>query len=224
MNSKHHMNNNSIYNNYINNTKTESHNKSNSIFQNNSKLYSINNIKPKFIRNLNEIISKCGQFIFNYLSIKEITLLRSINKLFYESINDYYEINLKEKLVLVSGKHEMKFNLDKSWDIFSFSSMLNFMCCSCNQPVKEMSEIVMYNENDINELSNNELSDIKTHKLSYLSRFKDNDSYNDYIIKLDNIIGLDNVPIEQKEEDENANEEEMINSQLKEKEESFTNS
>ena len=60
-------------------------------------------------------------------------------------INDYYEINLKEKLVLVSGKHEMKFNLDKSWDIFSFSSMLNFMCCSCNQPVKEMSEIVMYN-------------------------------------------------------------------------------
>ena len=95
MNPKHHMNNNSIYNNYINNTKTESHNKSNSIFQNNSKLYSINNIKPKFIRNLNEIISKCGQFIFNYLSIKEITLLRSINKLFYESINDYYEIRLK---------------------------------------------------------------------------------------------------------------------------------
>ncbi len=139
-------------------------------------------------------------------------------------INDYYEINLKEKLVLVSGKHEMKFNLDKSWDIFSFSSMLNFMCCSCNQPVKEMSEIVMYNENDINELSNNELSDIKTHKLSYLSRFKDNDSYNDYIIKLDNIIGLNNAPIEQREEDENANEEEMINSQLKEKEESFTNS
>ena len=98
------------------------------------------------------------------------------------------------------------------------------MCCSCNQPVKEMSEIVMYNENDINELSNNELSDIKTHKLSYLSRFKDNDSYNDYIIKLDNIIGLNNAPIEQREEDENANEEEMINSQLKEKEESFTNS
>ena len=67
-------------------------------------------------------------------------------------------------------------------------------------------------------------SDIKTHKLSYLSRFKDNDSYNDYIIKLDNIIGLNNAPIEQREEDENANEEEMINSQLKEKEESFTNS
>ena len=41
---------------------------------------------------------------------------------------------------------------------------------------------------------------------------------------MDNIIGLNNAPIEQREEDENANEEEMINSQLKEKEESFTNS
>ena len=95
MNSKYNMSNNSIYNNYINATKTESYNNSNSLFQNNSKLYSLNHIKPRFIRNLNEIISKSGQFIFNYLTIKEITLLRGINKLFYESVNDYYEIRLK---------------------------------------------------------------------------------------------------------------------------------
>ena len=94
--SKHNINNNIIYNNYINSTKTESYNNnSNNLFQNNSNIYSIIPIKPKFIKNLNEIISNSGQFIFNYLTIKEVTFLRGINKLFYESVNDYYEIRLK---------------------------------------------------------------------------------------------------------------------------------
>ena len=92
---KQNMLNNSIYNNYINNEKKELYNNSNELIQNNSNIYTIFSIKPKFIKNLNEIIINFGQFIFNYLTIKEITLLRGINRLFYEAINDYYEIRLK---------------------------------------------------------------------------------------------------------------------------------
>ena len=87
---KQNMSNNSIYNNYINNEKKELYNNSNELIQNNSNIYTIFSIKPKFIKNLNEIIINCGQFIFNYLTIKEITLLRGIIRLFYETINDYY--------------------------------------------------------------------------------------------------------------------------------------
>ena len=93
--SKQNMNNNSIYNNYINNERIELYNNSNELFQNSSNIYNVLSIKPKLIKNLNEIIINCGQYIFNYLTIKEITLLRGINRLFYESINDYYEIRLK---------------------------------------------------------------------------------------------------------------------------------
>ena len=95
MASKHNLNNNSKYNDIINNTKTESYNNSNNLLQNNSNIYGISNIKPKFIKNLNEIITNYGQFIFNYLTLTEISLLRGINKLFYETINDYYELRLK---------------------------------------------------------------------------------------------------------------------------------
>ena len=88
-------NNNYINNTYVNKTKTEFYNNSNNLLQNNSNVYSIFPVKPKYIKNLNDVISNCGQFIFNFLTIKEITLLREINKLFYEAINEYYEIRLK---------------------------------------------------------------------------------------------------------------------------------
>ena len=79
-----------------NNIKTESNNNnSNYLFQNNTNLFSIYPLKPKFIKTFNEIITNYGKFIFNYLTIKELSLLRGINKLFHEVINDYYEIRLK---------------------------------------------------------------------------------------------------------------------------------
>ena len=149
-------------------------------------------------------------------------------------IKDFYEIKLKERAVLLSGKHELEFLLDKSWNKFSFSSMFDFMCCTCNQPINENSEIVIYsngfkisddNYEDNNDIkNNNEFTDRKNNKINYLSKFKDNDSYNDYIIKMDNIIGLDNTFLEKKdEEDNNGNDNENLNSQLKEKEDSFIN-
>ena len=55
------------------NIEIEFYNNSNNLLQNNSNVYSIFPIKPKYIKNLNDVISNCGQFIFNFLTIKEIT-------------------------------------------------------------------------------------------------------------------------------------------------------
>ena len=145
-------------------------------------------------------------------------------------IKDYCDIKLKEQIILLCGKHEMELVLDKSWKLFWFSGMLDFMCCSCKQPVNDNAEIIMLNDSKKNgdnileeAISNDELTDKKLiKKINYLNKFKDNDSYNDYIIKLDDILGLENTLLGQKEGDIDENE--VINSQIKDKDDSYTNS
>ena len=80
------------------------------------------------------------------------------------------------------------------------------------------------NENDIIEDINNEEIKDKTliKKFDYLNKFKDNDSYNDYIIKLDTIF-KDNSLMDKNNEDNDEDEKEILNSQIKDKDESFTN-
>ena len=95
MTSNQSINNNSIYNNIINNTKTKEYNNSDNLLEENSNLYKLAQIRPRIIKHLNEIVTNCGQYIFNYLTLKELSLIRGINKLFCEAINDYYEIRLK---------------------------------------------------------------------------------------------------------------------------------
>ena len=85
------MDNNTLYN----NIKTKTYNNSDNLLEENSNIYKIFQIKPKIIKHLNEVISNCGQYIFNFLTLKELSLIRGLNKLFCESINDYYEIRLK---------------------------------------------------------------------------------------------------------------------------------
>ena len=145
-------------------------------------------------------------------------------------IKDYCDIKLKEQIILLCGKHEMELVLDKSWKLFWFSGMFDFMCCSCKQPVNDNAEIIMLNDTKKNgdnileeAISNDELTDKKLiKKINYLNKFKDNDSYNDYIIKLDEILGLENTLLGQKEGDIDENE--VINSQIKDKDDSYTNS
>ena len=53
---------------------------------------------------------------------------------------------------------------------------------------------------------------------------KDYDSYNDYIIKIDNIMGIDNSDLDIKDnQEDDKNENEATNNHIKDKEESFTN-
>ena len=143
-------------------------------------------------------------------------------------INNFLEINLQkegEGTKLLTGKHALEFMLDKSWSLFKISNIFKFSCCSCNQPLNEGSELIIYGEDKENmesQINNDDLKNKK--KMEYYSKFKDYDSYNDYIIKIDNIIGLDNSELNIKDKQENeGNENENSNIQIKDKEESFTN-
>ena len=143
-------------------------------------------------------------------------------------INNYLEINFNENTKLLTGKHELEFSLVKSFNLFGLSNIFKMSCCSCNQPNGDPAELIIYNEDNYDKDSNLKLSneDLKNKgiiKYNYYNKFKDCDSYNDYIIKLDNIIGLDNFDLDCKDNQENENENEASNNQIKDKEESFTN-
>ena len=144
-------------------------------------------------------------------------------------IKDSLDLKLKEQITLLCGRHQIELTLDKSWSLFGASGMFDFMCCSCKQPINDNAELIMTkqtnnNENDIIEDINNEEIKDKTliKKFDYLNKFKDNDSYNDYIIKLDTIF-KDNSLMDKNNEDNDEDEKEILNSQIKDKDESFTN-
>ena len=144
-------------------------------------------------------------------------------------IKDSLDLKLKEQITLLCGRHQIELILDKSWSLFGASGMFDFMCCSCKQPINDNAELIMTkqtnnNENDIIEDINNEEIKDKTliKKFDYLNKFKDNDSYNDYIIKLDTIF-KDNSLMDKNNEDNDEDEKEILNSQIKDKDESFTN-
>ena len=104
-------------------------------------------------------------------------------------------------LQLLSGKHELNFYLIKKVNLLGFPLNFNILCCSCNQSAKDSGEFIMDEHRQSQKANNNngkELYDnntyntlsVKTEKMDYYKRFKDCDSYNDYIIHLDSIIGV----------------------------------
>ena len=137
-------------------------------------------------------------------------------------INNCLEINFNENTKLLTGKHELIFSLVKSWNFLGLSNIFKMSCCPCSQPNGDQAELIIYNEDNYDKDSiakiNEDLNNKKLKKYNYYNKFKDNDSYNDYIIKLDNI---DNYDIDCKDNQENENE--ASNNQIKDKEESFTN-
>lgn len=148
-------------------------------------------------------------------------------------IKDSCELQLKDQMTLVCGRHEMEFILDKSWKLFLFSDIFDLMCCTCKQPVNENAELIIMKDTNKNidnvlyeeVISNNDSTNKKIiKKVSYLNKFKDNDSYNDYIIKLDNNLEFENSLLNRKDDENDEEEEnENINSHIKDKDESFTN-
>jgi hypothetical protein len=137
--------------------------------------------------------------------------------------------NENENTKLLTGKHELEFSLVKSWSLLGISNIFKFSCCSCNQPLGDQAELIIYGEDNIDKesdlkMSNEDLKNKTLKKYNYYSKFKDYDSYNDYIIKIDNIIGLDNSDLDIKNNQGNdGNDNEATNNQIKDKEESFTN-
>ena len=105
-------------------------------------------------------------------------------------------------LQLVSGKHEFSFLLSRKKNVFGLSLFFNIWCCNYTQGAKDSGEFIMdehrqnqkekkngkelYDNNTFNTLSIGQRGD----QMDYYNRFKDCDSYNDYIINLDFIVGV----------------------------------
>ena len=118
-------------------------------------------------------------------------------------IKNTKQIELEQpSLTLISGKHQFIFNLTYHEKMFGFlHNIFGNGCCSCNKK-REKSELIMdKNNNNKKQIENNEIKDIKSINDSlieynlnesndYYKKFKDNDSYNDYVINMESIIGI----------------------------------
>ena len=102
-------------------------------------------------------------------------------------------------LTLISGKHQFIFSYKFQERMFGFlQNIFGNGCCSCNK--KEKSELVVETKT-IKNLGNNDIKEIKSNwndslvefdwdSNDYYKRFKDNDSYNDYVINMKELIGV----------------------------------
>ena len=101
-------------------------------------------------------------------------------------------------LMLISGKHQFIFNLIYQEKIFGFfQNIFNKGCCSCNK--REKNELVLEKNTIQKNLGSNDMKEIKSNwneslieydSNDYYKRFKDNDSYNDYVINMESLIGV----------------------------------
>ena len=69
-------------------------------------------VKPKTLILFNDIISNHSFSIFNYFTLKELSILRCVNKIFLSKINRYYELRLKIEINKITNIQY--FNMDKT--------------------------------------------------------------------------------------------------------------
>jgi len=115
-------------------------------------------------------------------------------------------------LMLISGKHQFIFNLIQQEKMFNFfQNFFGIGCCSCNK--KEKNEFIVEKNTIQKNLENNDMKEMKSNwndsmvefgwdSNDYYKRFKDNDSYNDYVINMESIIGVND---KEKDEDKENN-------------------
>ena len=151
---------------------------------------------------------KTNQITFNDVSISRnhCEIIKKDNNIFvkdlgskfgtYKYIKDEHEINIGDSITLISGKFKFEFNLSKKETLFNldlifnnlYKSIFNWGCC-CSNFTKDKGDVpILQNEEQINPQLNSKLCILnKDSKTEYDKRFKDFDSYNDYIINMDEI-------------------------------------
>ena len=116
-------------------------------------------------------------------------------------------------LTLISGKHQFIFNLKLQEKLFGFLfNIFGNGCCACNH--KEKNELISEKNIIQKNLGNSEMKNSKANwndslvefdldSNDYYKRFKDNDSYNDYVISMKEIIGVSDLDKEKDIDKEN---------------------
>ena len=121
-------------------------------------------------------------------------------------IQNEYEINIGEFTNLIASKYKFEFNLIKkesifyNFDFFGIGQIINFFfenkCCGTSSKDKGDYDVLNNSENNKNNniidkkkdnySEENKENKITNEKMKYYEKFKDFDSYNDYIINMDN--------------------------------------
>ena len=135
------------------------------------------------------------------VSRKHCYIIKRNGKLFIKDLNskfgtlkyikDKYEILIGQNIDLLSGKNRFLVYLSKKWSFLNFGNLFKFGCCSCRQ-INDNDEFNFEDEKYFNTNINNEIvhkkNSLKFNKEMF--KFNDNDSYNDYILHMDHIIGI----------------------------------
>ena len=172
-----------------------------------------NNISIKIGR------KKENDLIFNDLSISgnHCELICQNNKIFLKDlgskygtmkyIQNEYEVKIGDKVDLISNKYKFEFNLIKkesilySIDFLGIGDFIKVLfdnkCCGKNSKDKGDYDVFNNNENIIDnnnkDSEKNKENKITNAKMKYCEKFKDFDSYNDYIINMDNSCCLSSI-------------------------------
>jgi hypothetical protein len=167
-----------------------------------------NNISLKFGR------KKENDVVFNDLSISgnHCELICQNNNIFLKDlgskygtmkyIQNEYEVKIEDKVDLISNKYKFEFNVIKkesflySIDFLGIGEFIKVFfdnkCCGSSS--KDKGDYDVFNNNDniidknhnYNDSEENKDNRITNAKMKYYEKFKDFDSYNDYIINMDN--------------------------------------
>ncbi len=131
------------------------------------------------------------------VSRKHCFIIKKDNKLYLNDLNSKFgtlkyiknkKLEINKNFDILCGKHRIKFNLTTRWNFFNFN-LFKFGCCSCKQTNDNEEFIVNFekeNKNFNSNLTNNNIKD-KFHSNLIEIKYKDDDSYNDYILNIDKI-------------------------------------
>ena len=113
-------------------------------------------------------------------------------------IQNEYEININDNINLISSKYKFEINLMKNesllgFDIFCYiQNFFDFKCCSSSNKdkgdydvlVNSKQENIIDPNKNINDNEDKE-NKVTNARIKYYEKFKDFDSYNDYVINMD---------------------------------------
>ena len=133
------------------------------------------------------------------VSRKHCYIIKKNDKLYIKDLNskfgtlkyikDKYEVELYNELDALSGKHRFNILLSKKWNFFGLSNLFKFGCCSYKQ-TNDNEQFIFEENKNISENKRNTNNKNIIQCDGGIFKYKDDDSYNDYVLYMNKINGI----------------------------------